>query len=124
MNALWEGIKAITSFAMDALMAAIKLGLDLINGTIQVFIGVFTGDWQMAWNGAKTIVVGVWEAIKSVVVSAGQVLNEWIKNVFGVDLAEVFSTVWNAAAEVVSGAMQAMDSFVRPILEGLMSFVE
>lgn len=124
LNALWEGIKAITSFAMDALMAAIKLGLDLINGTIQVFIGVFTGDWQMAWNGAKTIVVGVWEAIKSVVVSAGQVLNEWIKNVFGVDLAEVFSTVWNAAAEVVSGAMQAMDSFVRPILEGLMSFIE
>lgn len=57
-------------------------------------------------------------------VSAGQALNEWVKNVFGVDLAEVFSTVWNAAAEVVSGAMQAMDNFVRPILEGLMSFVE
>lgn len=78
----------------------------------------------MAWNGVKTIVVGVWEAIKSVVSSAGNALNEWVKNVFGVDLGAVFSSVWNAAAEVVSGTMQAMDSFVRPILEGLMSFIE
>lgn len=34
-------------------------------GIIQFITGVFSGDWEKAWNGIKTIFSGVWDSIKS-----------------------------------------------------------
>ena len=39
----------------------------VLNGIITFVRGVFSGDWQSAWNGVKTIVSNVWNGIKSAI---------------------------------------------------------
>lgn len=36
---------------------------DVIGGIIDFIVGVFTGDWEKAWNGVKRIFQGIWEAL-------------------------------------------------------------
>ena len=49
--------------------------IEVIKGVIQFLTGVFTGDWQKAWEGVKSIFSGVW---KSFVAIAKEPLNEVI----------------------------------------------
>lgn len=40
-------------------------GMKTMNGLIDFIRGVFTGDWQRAWNGVKNIFVGIFESFSS-----------------------------------------------------------
>jgi phage-related protein len=47
---------------------------DVVNGAIQIFqglidfiVGVFTGDWEMAWNGIVEIFSGIFEGLRGIV---------------------------------------------------------
>lgn len=40
---------------------------DVLSGLIDFIVGVFTGDWERAWNGIKEIFGGVWKALKAIV---------------------------------------------------------
>lgn len=37
--------------------------LDIITGLFKVFIGIFTGDWEKAWEGVKQIFDGIWNGL-------------------------------------------------------------
>lgn len=39
---------------------------DILGGIIDFIAGVFTGDWERAWNGLKDIFAGVWDGIKAI----------------------------------------------------------
>lgn len=39
--------------------------VDVLRGLCTFLTGVFTGDWERAWEGVKEIFAGVWNAIKS-----------------------------------------------------------
>lgn len=41
--------------------------IDVIGGIIKFLTGVFTGDWEKAWNGIVKIFNGIWGAIKGIV---------------------------------------------------------
>jgi len=123
VNIMWETVKIIFTLALDAIMIAVRFWLDLINGTINIFAGIFTWDWRRIWEGVKTIAVWVFNAIWSTIKSVFGAINEWIKDVFWVDLGAIFSTIWNGAKDIANGAIQAIDDFCRPILSGLVGFV-
>lgn len=36
---------------------------DALGGLIDFIVGVFTGDWEQAWNGIKSFFVGIWDAV-------------------------------------------------------------
>ena len=38
-----------------------------LKGVLDFLTGVFTGDWNKAWEGIKTVFTGIWEAMKGVV---------------------------------------------------------
>lgn len=72
-----QGILQAVQFAMPTIQAVITSvvtaiggvisGLATVLGGIIDFIsGVFTGNWQQAWSGIKSIFSGIWDAIKSV----------------------------------------------------------
>lgn len=51
--------------------------IDVINGIIttlkgivQFIVGVFTGDWEKAWEGVKNIFKGIWDAVGGIVKGA------------------------------------------------------
>lgn len=43
-----------------------------IGGLLKVFAGLFTGNWQLLWNGVKDIFSGIWNTFKGIV---GGVIN-------------------------------------------------
>lgn len=51
---------------MDELAANLKL---IFEGIIDFVMGVFTGDWQRAWEGVKKIFKGIWNSIVIIVES-------------------------------------------------------
>jgi TP901 family phage tail tape measure protein len=53
---------------LDLIIGVIKDVIKIVRGLAEVIVGVFTGDWSMAWQGMKDIVSGffgaIWEIIK------------------------------------------------------------
>lgn len=41
-----------------------------LKGIIQFIVGVFTGDWEKAWEGVKNIFKGIWDAVGGIVKGA------------------------------------------------------
>lgn len=64
MNTLWENIlKPVATWITDTFQVAIE-GLEgAFSGLIDFLTGVFTGDWEKAWDGIKEIFGSVWDAI-------------------------------------------------------------
>lgn len=70
--------------------------LDALGGLIDFIAGVFTGDWERAWEGIKSFFSGIWEAIKSIV-----------------------SAVWNAIKSIVSAAISVVSSVISTVLNSI-----
>ncbi len=67
---LAEAVQILLPLIAKLFFEGIQAGLriiegiaDAIMGLVNVLVGVFTGDWQRAWDGAKQIVEGFKEAI-------------------------------------------------------------
>ena len=64
---VWNFILPIITFVVGFIWESIK-GLisgviTFFQGLIEFFTGVFTGDWQMAWEGIKKIFIGAFQAV-------------------------------------------------------------
>ena len=40
--------------------------LEALAGLIDFIAGIFTGDWEQAWEGIKTFFSNIWEAIQTI----------------------------------------------------------
>jgi hypothetical protein len=49
--------------------------LTIIQGVIDVVVGVFTGDWSRAWDGVKAIFTGIWDQIVNYVETAWELIS-------------------------------------------------
>lgn len=60
---LWDRygvtVMAIVTNLFDTMIRFVRGAFQIISGILDVFIGVFTGDWARAWNGMGSIVTGV-----------------------------------------------------------------
>ena len=58
-------------FTIVGVVADVTSGIiTSLKGVIEYVVGVFTGDWERAWNGIKTFYKGLWEAIGGIVKGA------------------------------------------------------
>lgn len=86
----WSGIKETLSYVIDAL-----------KGLISFIVGIFTGDWEKAWNGIKEFFSNVWNAMKTL----AETLMDTIKIVIDTVLAAIKGTwesIWNGIKTFVS----------------------
>ena len=103
---LWTKVE----LAVSAISVILKGIFDVLSGVIDFVVGVFTGDWDKAWNGIKSIIKAVWNTIKSLVKVAinaiknvvATVLNKLKGNISvilsGIHL--VFGNSWNKIKKV------------------------
>lgn len=65
----WIGNTISGTFHTVASTVSDVLGgvFDALGGIIDFIVGIFTGDWEQAWNGIKAFFVGIWDAIWGVV---------------------------------------------------------
>ena len=64
----------------------------MIVGILDVFIGLFTGNWSQMWNGITEIFSGIWNGITSVFSTVLEMLKEVAKVSADIDRVVVSDT--------------------------------
>lgn len=63
VNIIKDGLKPVLDWVIDIITDAIKV----LRGLIEFIVGVFTGNWKLAWQGIKDFFGGIWNAIWSTI---------------------------------------------------------
>lgn len=118
---------------------------NVIIGILDIFIGIFTGNWSQAWEGVKNIFSSVWTAIENIITYVIETIGLVIEN--GVNFIKLtvtsvwesmksaavgiwnalggsISSVWENIKLVVSNAVSAVSGTVTRIFDNLMITVE
>jgi phage-related protein len=106
LERLIEHFGQVVTFIANAIGGVI----DAIKGIVQFITGVFTGDWEKAWEGIKNIFSGVWDAI----VGIAQAAWELIKYPFE-EAGEYFKTV----CELIKKAWDGIVAWFGNIFKGI-----
>ena len=126
LKSLWDGLCQFLAPVFEAAFNVVStvLGsvLDVITGLLDVFIGLFTGNWSQLWDGVKEIFSGVWDAITGLFDMALNLLKSLASTVlgwFGTTWEEVwssvksfFETIWNGIAAFFSGVWNGIKTTV------------
>lgn len=122
VKAIWDGFCAVLAPVFEGVFnyISIVIGtvLDVITGILDVFIGLFTGNWDQCWNGVKGIFEAVWNGIKDWFTN---ILNV-IKGVFDVVLGwfgTSWDACWNGIKSFFEGIWNGIVSFFTGILTGI-----
>ena len=100
-----RGLQGILSW-FDLTFTSIK---GIFDGIIKFIKGVFTGDWQMAWEGIKQIFSNIWNWIKGTAKTILTGLIDSAKTIVGT-VANVISNVFKA---VVNGVLSAIENILN-----------
>ena len=136
IKAVWDGLckflKPIFEGQFQQIANTFKAVTDIILSVLDIFVGIFTGDWSRVWDGIKGIFAAVWNFIKDTLKNA---LN-MICGIFGTDLGEVkefwvnvwtsiknfFVNIWNGIKNFVSTVLNAIKNFFTTIWTGIKNF--
>lgn len=118
VKALMPIVLPIINLIKDTIVNAMKV----IQGIINVVMGIITGNWSQAWNGIQQIGSGVWNFIKSAFSNFGAALKGIAQAAWNL-LGSVISGGWNLIKSGTSAAWDAMKSVVSAGVNGVVSFV-
>ena len=114
IKAVWEGLckflKPVFEGTFRHIADIFKFVTDTILNVLDIFIGIFTGDWDKVWNGIKGIFVAVWDFIKA---TLKNVMNTFCR-IFGTSLDEVktfWVDVWTSIKNFVTTVWTGIKNF-------------
>lgn len=113
-EALWNTICNVFGAITDTIGGIIQT----FKGLIDFIVGIFTGDWNKAWEGIKTFFTGIWNAIKGVVSTVWNAIKGIIETVINV-IKGIITTVFNAIKTVISNIFNAIKNTVSNIWNGI-----
>lgn len=125
-------IDVVGTTAMKVIKSLIKIigdVADTLSGIIDFLVGVFTGDWKLAWQGIKEIASGVWNLIKDVISGVWNAIKSIIKGALNIiksvistawnAIKTATSTVWNAIKKTLSGLWSALKTTVKTVFDAI-----
>jgi phage-related protein len=119
VRALMPIVVPIINIIKDTIVSAMRV----IQGIINVVMGIITGNWSQAWNGIKQIGSGVWNFIKSAFTGFGAALKGIAQAAWNL-LGSVISGGWNAIKSGASAAWNGIKSVVSTGVNGVVNFVK
>ena len=118
-------IDVVGTVAIKVIKSLIKIigdVADTLSGIIDFLVGVFTGDWKLAWQGIKEIVSGVWNLIKDIITGAWGAIKTVTKGALSI-IKSVINVAWNAIKAVTSTVWNAIKKILFSILNSIKSTV-
>lgn len=116
-------------FIFETLEVTVGSFLDVLMGLIKFITGVFTLDWETAWDGVKQIFVGVWDFIVGFLSSFGTMLYDRVVNsvasMLGMTKEEVeaqFSAIWESITSFFSNLFSGIGSFFSNVWNSITGF--
>ena len=127
ISAVWTGfcslLAPVFEGAFQAIAVVLSTVLNVITGILDVFIGLFTGNWSQMWTGIQTIFSGVWEGIKGVLSAAVGII-QGIVDVFLGWFGTSWSEVWTNIKTFFEGIWNGIVSFFSGIWETITNVVQ
>lgn len=103
----------------------------ILNGVIDFIQGIFTGNWEQAWNGVQEIVSGVWDTITGIITGACDLiegillgLDSWLQGVFKTDWTEIFGP---GLGDIINAFMKNVENTwnaIKQIFQGVLDFIK
>lgn len=63
LQAVRDMFEIVVDFIGDLLAVALDTVITVLGGVVDFIAGVFTGDWERAWDGVKKVFTGIWNGI-------------------------------------------------------------
>lgn len=89
-----DAAKGVITTVIDTIGDIIGPVIDALSGLVDFIAGVFSGDWERAWNGIKDFIGGIWDAIWGIIKGVINLIIDAINTVWSL-LYKVFSTIVN-----------------------------
>lgn len=126
MKAVWDGFCEVLAPIFEGVFQQISNilneALDILTGLFDIFAGIFTGDWDMVWQGVQEVFGAVWDFVVATFenwISMFTSLADTVLGWFGTD----WETVWTNVKTFFSDTWNAIVSFFSGILSGIYSSV-
>ena len=126
MKAVWDGFCEVLAPIFEGVFQQISNilseALDILTGLFDIFAGIFTGDWDMVWQGVQEVFGAVWDFVVATFenwISTFTSLADTVLGWFGTD----WETVWTNVKTFFSDTWNAIVSFFSGILSGIYSSV-
>ena len=125
MKAVWDGFCEVLAPIFEGVFQQISNilneALDILTGLFDIFAGIFTGDWDMVWQGVQEVFGAVWDFVVATFenwISTFTSLADTVLGWFGTD----WETVWTNIKTFFSDTWNAISSFFSGILTGIKTF--
>lgn len=125
MKAVWDGFCEVLAPIFEGVFQQISNilneALDILTGLFDIFAGIFTGDWDMVWQGVQEVFGAVWDFVAVTFenwISTFTSLADTVLGWFGTD----WETVWTNVKTFFSDTWNAISSFFSGILTGIKTF--
>lgn len=103
----WESVSGIIEGLLTAL-----------GGVIDFIVGVFTGNWSLAWEGIKEIFSGIWDALKELVSGAVTFIQN-VVNLAWTAISGVTSTIWNGIKALLNTIWNWLKSLANTLFNAI-----
>lgn len=110
-GAAFEVAAAIVSAAMNVIAGVITTVTGIIQTVTGVFVGIFTGNWQMAANGAQTVFQGMSNIISGIMGGLQGILSGIVNGI-----ANIFSSVFNGISTMVGNIFHGIASTIGNVM--------
>lgn len=113
-ESIWNTISSVFGAIADTIGGIIQT----FKGLIDFIVGIFTGDWNKAWEGIKTFFTGIWNAIKGVVSIVWNAIKGIIETAVNI-IKGIITTVFNTIKSIISNIFNAVKNTVTNIWNGI-----
>lgn len=136
MKAVWDGFCEVLAPIFEGVFQQIgnilSAALDVLTGLFDIFAGIFTGDWDMVWQGVQEVFGAVWDFVVANFenwISTFTSLADTVLGWFGTDWETVWTNVktffldtWNAISSFFSGILTGIKTFFTDTWNAIVSF--
>lgn len=122
-ESIWNTISSVFGAIADTIGGIIQT----FKGLIDFIVGIFTGDWNKAWDGIKNNIINSVNNIKNGIINAFQTAYNKITSIFR-NIGSFFSGVWNGIKNTFSALGtkigDAISGAVKAGINGLLGMIE
>ena len=133
LKAMWNGLCSVLAPVFEGVFQHISdiftFVTDTILSVLDVFIGLFSGNWEQCWNGIKGIFTGIWDFvvnqfsnILNTLTGVADVFLGWFGtswNEVWTSIKDFFVGIWDS----ICSAFQAVADFFTNIWNAIYSFI-
>ena len=120
---LIEKLGPVVASVFGTILTVIKGALQIISGVLNVFAGLFTGDWSRMWKGVQQILGGAWTVIKALV-NTGLVALRAVLDIAVAGIKAAAGRIWDGIKGVFSAAGSWFSGIGQRIIDGLIGGIQ